>query len=242
MNDIQLDTVDSTNSYAKQHAASFAPDKITCITAEEQTAGRGRYQRKWISPRGVNIYATFYFHLPLPALHLGSLSQVMSYSFAALLLKEGLHPQIKWPNDVQLNGKKVSGVLSETIFHQKYVEIFLGIGINVNMEADALEHIDQPATSLKHETGRIWDRKELLKKLQKQFSSDLEKFKKEGFRPFHGAVEKLLALKGQTVRCFDGKKEWVGVCHSLADWGGLNLLTPDQKIHTLLSGDISRSR
>jgi BirA family biotin operon repressor/biotin-[acetyl-CoA-carboxylase] ligase len=187
----------------------------------------------------VNIYATFYFHLPLPALHLASLSQVMSYSFALLLLKEGLDPKIKWPNDVQLHGKKVSGVLTETIFHRDHVEVFLGIGINVNMDTAALAEIDQPATSLKNETGKSWDRKGLLKALQTQFSGDLQKFKKEGFKPFHDALEKRLALKGQTVRCFDGKKEWVGICHSLASDGRLNLLLPDQKMQTLLSGDIT---
>src|SRR5579872_1736709 len=104
METIHLDSIDSTNTYAKQRAKEFAPDQITCITAEEQTAGRGRFQRKWISPRGVNLYATFYFRLPVNSLHLTSLSQVMAFSFAAVLLKEELHPKIKWPNDIQLGG------------------------------------------------------------------------------------------------------------------------------------------
>src|SRR4051812_3291883 len=108
---IHLDQIDSTNTYAKQHAQDFAPDKITCITAEEQTAGRGRFQRKWISPRGVNLYTTFYFRLPLSTLHLTSLCQVAAFSVSSLLLQSDLHPKIKWPNDVLLSGKKISGVL-----------------------------------------------------------------------------------------------------------------------------------
>ena len=236
--EIHLDSIDSTNSYAKNHAGNFALDKITCITAEEQTAGRGRYQRKWVSPRGVNLYTTFYFRLPLNTLHLAALAQVMTLSLATLLLSEGLHPKIKWPNDVQLNGKKVSGILCETTFRPNDVQIFLGIGINVNMPSDALDAIDQPATSLKNETNRVWDKKDLLKKLQRQFVLDLERFKKEGFTPFHRTFEKLLALKGETIRCFDGKKEWMGICHSLSSEGQLNLLLPDQTIHTLRSGDI----
>lgn len=236
--DIHLDVIDSTNTYAKKNCATFAPDQITCITAEEQTAGRGRFQRNWVSPRGVNLYSTFYFQLPANTLHLISLAQVMTYSFAAVLLKEGLHPKIKWPNDVLLSGKKVSGVLCETSFHHQTVEFFLGIGINVNLEADAAARIDQPATSLKIETNRTWDKKALLKKLQKQFAEDLAKFKKEGFTPFHSQFENLLAYKGETVRCFDGKKEWIGICHSLTNDGQLNLYLPDKTIHAVLSGDL----
>ncbi len=170
IHEIHLDTIDSTNTYAKKHCQSFAPDKITCVTAEEQTAGRGRFQRNWVSPRGVNLYATFYFRLPVNALHLISLGQVMTYSFASVLLHEGLHPKIKWPNDILLNEKKVSGVLCETTFHQNYVDLFLGIGINVNMDAETVSKIDKPATSLKIETGRVWDKQALLKKLEKQFA------------------------------------------------------------------------
>lgn len=238
MHEIQLETVDSTNTYAKHHAATFPKDRITCISAEEQTAGRGRYQRKWVSPKGGNIYATFYFTLPVNTRDLVSLSQVMAYSFAALLIQEGLKPKIKWPNDIQLNGKKVSGILCETQFHRDVIELFIGIGINVNLDAASAMQIDQPATSLLIETGKKWDKMGLLHKLQKQFAGDLEKFKKEGFAPFYKEFDHLLALKGETVRCYDGKKEWVGVCHSLTKDGQLNLLLPDKTLHTVLSGDI----
>lgn len=238
IHELHLDTVDSTNTYAKQHSASFPKGQITCITAEEQTAGKGRFQRTWISPRGVNLYATFYFTLPLNTLHLVSLSQVMAYSVATLLKHEGLQPQIKWPNDVRLKEKKVSGILCETQFHKDIIDIFLGVGINVNLDAKSASQIDQPATSLYLETGKQWDKKALLKKLEAQFVKDLERFKKEGFTPFHKEFEKLLALKGETIRCFDGKKIWVGICHSLTDDGQLNLMLPDKTIHTLLSGDI----
>lgn len=238
LNEIHLDVIDSTNLYARQNCSKFPPDQITCITAEEQTAGRGRYQRKWISPRGVNIYTTFYFQLPIDTLHLASLSQVMALSFATLLIEEGLHPKIKWPNDIQLGGKKLSGILCETCFHKEYVDICLGIGINVNLDAESAAKIDQPATSLLIETHKIWDKHVLLKKLQKKFLEDLEKFKTSGFASFHQAFENLLAYKGQTVCCFDGKKEWVGICHSVTSDGQLNLYMPDQTIHTVSSGDL----
>ena len=242
IHNIHLDHIDSTQKYAqeyaKERASPFPKDRITCITAEEQSAARGRYQRKWVSPRGVNIYATFYFILPQDTLHLTALAHVMGFSCAEVLIAEGFHPKLKWPNDVLLHGKKVAGMLCETSFGKEGAEIFLGIGLNVNMNREDLLQIDQPATSLKEETGRSWDKGSILKKLQKQFSSNLEKFKKEGFFPFKEGFENLLAFKGETIRCFDGKKEWVGICHSLTQDGQLNLYMADRGIHTLLSGDI----
>ena len=237
--DIHLDSVDSTNSYARQHSSEFSSDKIICISAEEQTAGRGLHLHRWHSPSSQNIYLTFCFSLPIHTLHLISLGQVIALSAAMMLLKEGLHPKIKWPNDIQLDDKKIGGVLCETEFHQNYVTIFLGIGLNINMTPQQLTSIDQPATSLAAETGQPWDRDELLKKLQKQFLADLQKFKKEGFTPFHSQFENLLAYKGQTIRCFDGKKEWVGICHSVTNDGQLNLYLPNKEIHTILSGNIT---
>ena len=235
---IRLESIDSTQSYAKKHAAEFPPHQITCISAEEQTAGRGRFQRHWVSPKGLNLYTTFYFRLPSSMKDLISLAQVMACSLARLLLESGLEPKIKWPNDIQLNGKKLSGVLCETVFGKNEVEIFLGIGINVNMGADLLEKIDQPATSLKKETGKEWDRNELLKKLQTHWLSDLELFKKEGFAPFHDFLENHLAYKNEEIRFFDGKKEWVGICHSLTKDGQLNILLNDNTIHKVVSGEI----
>lgn len=238
---IALETIDSTQTYAKQKCASFAKDKITCITAEEQTAGRGRFQRSWVSPPHVNLYITFVFWMPLPAPHLPSLSQILAFSLAQILLKKGLFPKLKWPNDVQLQGKKLAGILCETSFEKEEVAVYLGIGINVNFELAQAMQIDQPATSLLIETGKRWDRKELLQELQQEFGANLTIWQAKGFAPFHAAYEQILAYKGQSIRCLDGANEWVGICHSLTDEGQLNLLLADQTIQILRSGDLTSS-
>ncbi|OGN66636.1 MAG: biotin--[acetyl-CoA-carboxylase] ligase [Chlamydiae bacterium RIFCSPLOWO2_02_FULL_45_22] len=233
---MHFESLDSTNVYAKTNSGLFSQNDITCVTADEQTKGRGRFDRTWFSPKGVNIYATFYFTLPKTTRELVAMSQVMAMSLSTLLKRKGLHPEIKWPNDVRLNHKKVAGILSETRFSTKIVEFFVGIGINVNL--DEVASIDQPATSLKIETGRIWDRKALLKELQVQFESDLALFKRDGFEPFHDDFEALLCFKGQRVRCFDGETTWEGICHSITRDGQLNLRLENGIIHTVLSGDI----
>lgn len=238
MNEIHLTQIDSTQNYAKAHAEKFPKEEITCFSADEQTAGRGRSNKKWVSPKGVNIYATFYFTLPTHARHVVSLAQLLAYSFTRLLVQKGLNPQIKWPNDVLLQGKKVSGILCETQFHREIVEIFLGIGINVNMDEETASQIDQTATSLFLETGEPWDRRALLKALQIQFQKDLQLFKTAGFRPFQTEFNERLAFKGEKIRCFDGAKEWAGICQSVNEEGQLNLLLPNQTLQTLRSGDI----
>jgi BirA family biotin operon repressor/biotin-[acetyl-CoA-carboxylase] ligase len=235
---IYLECVDSTNQYAKMYSEGFDPNQITCIIADEQTAGRGRFNRQWHSPKGQNIYVTFFFRLPIHTLHLTCLAQLMTLGIAMVLLREGVACAIKWPNDIQVKKKKMAGVLCETRFHSHDVEIFLGAGINVNMTEDHLSRINQPATSLHLETGHEWNRADLLKKCQKQFVADLQQFKKEGFTPFRRLFENLLAYKGQTVRCFDGDHEWIGICHSITADGQLNIYLPNKEIHTIRSGDL----
>jgi len=240
--EIHLDCVDSTQEYAKKNYLSFPDNKITCITANQQTMGKGSLQKKWVSPIG-NLYATFYFQLPLPVKYLTTLAQVMASSCTSVLLNQKLNPKMKWPNDIQLNQKKVAGILCETIFNKDSIYLFLGIGINVNMEADELSQIDQPSTSLKEETKLTWNIKKLLKQLQVQFEKDLELFIKEAYEPFRKKLNTILAFKGETVHCIEGQTEWIGLCDSLSKEGGLNLLLENNRgqstsptVYTLTQG------
>lgn len=233
-----FDSLPSTQDWAKENLSEFDPEKIACITAEEQTKGRGRFQRKWITPKGKNICCTLVFRLPSNTLHIISLGQIISLSLAKVLIAEKLSPQIKWPNDILLSKKKLAGVLCEIVFQQEEAIVFLGIGINVNPTLDELNQIDQPATSLKVETNKTWEINSLLEKLKKQFLTDLIKFRKEGFTPFHYELENLLAFKHQEIEVFDGQRKWKGILHSLTFDGQLNLCLPDKSMKTISSGDI----
>jgi len=238
MQEIHLDKTASTHAHAKAHAATFPTNQITCITAEEQTAGKGRYQRPWHSPRGVNIYASFVFSLSLKTSPIETLAQILAFTLAQILQQEKLTPTLKWPNDIRLNNRKVAGTLCETIFQKDHILVIASIGINVNMEEKELSHIDQPATSLKLIAHRTWDRPALLHSLQRQFQQNLTLFQQKGFTPFHNPMEEILAYKGKSIRCTEGNKTWEGICHSLTPDGRLNLLLPNQTLHPLTSGDI----
>ena len=99
----------------------------------------------------------------------------MAESLATCLIEEGLHPTFKWPNDLLLNEKKVAGILCEVLFEPTFIQAIIGVGLNLNMESADLSQIDQPATSLKEETGKSWDRDLFLQKLLNQFKKDLER-------------------------------------------------------------------
>ena len=235
---IHFDTLDSTNTWTKKNAATLDAHQLTCVTALEQTAGRGRFFRQWISPKGQNIYATLFFCLPRDCPYLINLGQILSLSCIAVLKKNGFAPQIKWPNDIILEGKKVSGVLCETIPFEDRIGIVLGIGINVNMSNELLEKIDQPATSLSQLSGQTWTLEQILEPVLNQFLTDLNILQTKGFEPFRNTYEQLLAFRGKMISCNDGVRNLKGICHSINFDGRLNLLLPDGQLTVLSAGEL----
>ena len=236
---IHFDTIDSTNTWTKKNAATLDPNQLTCITALEQTLGRGRFLRKWLSPKGQNIYATLFFCLPWKCSYLINLGQILSLSCISVLKKKGFYPRVKWPNDILLEGKKVAGILCETISFEDRIGIILGIGINVNMSQELLESIDQPATSLAQLSGQTWTLEQILEPVLKQFLEDLDVLQTQGFEPFRSTYENLLAYKGETITCNDGLKMIKGICHSIDPTGRLNLLLPGGDVAILSTGELT---
>ncbi|EKD28359.1 MAG: hypothetical protein ACD_79C00331G0001, partial [uncultured bacterium] len=227
--DIFLKTVDSTQEYAKKKASCFDPKKITCIFAEEQTKGKGRFNRKWLSHQKNNLNVTFYFQLPSKTLHLSSINHILALSLIEILREKKLDSKIKWPNDVMLSEKKLSGILCEVQIKGDIADIFLGIGINVNSPKEFIDEIDQKATSLKLETNKTWNIKELLENIKQKFLKNLNLFKEKGFTPFHEKYENLLLYVGEKITFYDGKNEYKGILHSIDCEGKLNLYTQDKE-------------
>lgn len=168
MNIISFEKLDSTNKYAKENFDNLI-DK-TVIIADCQTNGYGQFQRAWVDAGGENIYMTFVLKpqsLKQEHVHLTNyLAEVICNQFEELELS----PVIKPPNDVLINGKKIAGILAESITKgDKLKGIALGIGINLNSHAQNLQKIDQPATSVSHELGHEINKQEFIDKLIKSF-------------------------------------------------------------------------
>jgi BirA family biotin operon repressor/biotin-[acetyl-CoA-carboxylase] ligase len=234
---VQLNSVDSTNNWVKSHIQEISP--FTCVTAEEQTAGRGRFQRSWIAPKGQNITATLYFTVPAGSAYLSNVGQLMAYACAKILRGLGFPAEIKWPNDILIEHKKIAGVLTEAVTQDKFIGVIIGIGMNVNMPSKDLEAIDQPATSLLHLSKKTWDLQELVELIMNHFLSDLELLQKSGFAAFQAPFEKLLAYKGQEITCRDGTEIVTGICHSITKNGHLQLLLPSGDMKILHAGEFS---
>jgi BirA family biotin operon repressor/biotin-[acetyl-CoA-carboxylase] ligase len=187
-----LPTVDSTHTWAKAHAHEFDTDQLTLVTADVQTAGRGQFHRKWLSPAHQNIYASFCFTYPLHRQEITYAAQLLSITGTKLLTSLQIKPRIKWPNDILINRKKIAGVLVETTPFDNHLSVISSIGLNVNMTADQLSQIGQPATSVLLETGGHYSLSGLILQLQQLFLEDLSLFLKKGFDPFQPLLADLL--------------------------------------------------
>jgi BirA family biotin operon repressor/biotin-[acetyl-CoA-carboxylase] ligase len=158
-----FDSLPSTNDFAKKNLSLFPLQGYSVITAEEQTAGRGRFSRTWHSPKGCNLYVTFVtfkqkVHLEEEVQHLARIVQ-------QLLKEHGITATLKWPNDLLINNKKVAGILIETVPYQGQTALIIGLGLNLNMSQEQLASINQAATSLFIQSGHLWDKAALLQEL-----------------------------------------------------------------------------
>jgi len=201
---IHFKQIDSTNTWAKSHVDQWTPTGVTLVTASEQTAGRGRFKRPWISPADLNIHATFCFWFDVNRTDMGHIPQLLALTAAQTLETERFSPLIKWPNDLLLEGKKVGGILCETFIEEGRRGIVCGIGLNVNMPLHILNQIGRPATSLCVERGHLFEVSIILKTLQRFFLVALDQFVLAGFTSFFPLLQERFALKkGEIIQFHD---------------------------------------
>ena len=182
MSIIPLEKVDSTNIYAKNNLETLE-DK-TVIHALRQTSGRGRLSRSWVDLGEGNLFLTFVLKPSNKfSEKYSNLTQYLSVVLCDLLEEYGLNPQIKWPNDVLINGKKIAGILSETVMQgDNFKGLVLGIGVNLNSNQTDLDQIpDKIATSLNIELNKSVDMYEFRDKLLEKFYKNYEEFLEGGF-------------------------------------------------------------
>ena len=233
-----LDTVDSTNKFAKENLVELK-DK-TIVYSALQTAGRGRMQRKWISNLGDNIYASIVLK---PSKELkevySNLTQYLSLVLAEAIEDYNIYPKIKWPNDLRINCKKISGILAESVIEKNELKgIILGFGVNLNCKREDLEKIDQPATSLNLETGLVINREKFLKNVIDKFCLRYNNFIEEGFLLIREDYLRRAEFLNTpvTVKVFD--KEVSGIAVDITEQGALKIVDENKKEHVLLIGDI----
>ena len=165
---IYLTSTTSTQDIARREAEAGAAHG-TAVIAEEQTAGRGRLGRSWVSPTGKNIYVTLLLRPELARLRVLGMAAPLAV-VRAVESVTGLAPTLKWPNDVLLSGRKLAGVLIDSELSGSAVKYaLLGIGVNVNFDIPEGSEIATIATSLKREAGSEVSREDVFAALLNEF-------------------------------------------------------------------------
>ncbi|HET7108002.1 MAG TPA: biotin--[acetyl-CoA-carboxylase] ligase [Candidatus Acidoferrum sp.] len=231
---------DSTNRVAMELGYADEPEGAV-VLAEEQTAGRGRAGRSWHSERGAGLYVTLLLRPKLSPVQAPLLTMLAGLSaHTAVLAQTGLSAELKWPNDLLLNGKKLGGILTEMHAEPNAVRfVIVGIGINVGQEKFPGE-LAGTATSLRKETGRSHSRLEVLVKLLSQFETDYNRFLQEGAGYVVQRFELVSGFaSGKRVRVDTGRETFVGMTDGLSAEGLLIVRREDGTSTTVIAGDVA---
>jgi BirA family biotin operon repressor/biotin-[acetyl-CoA-carboxylase] ligase len=231
----------STNTAAMAAAAEGAPEGSVFL-AEEQTAGRGRGSHSWQSARSAGIYCSVVLRPALPPSEVLVLALAAGLAVSAAIkqVDSRVSPDLKWPNDVLIHGKKVCGILTEMNAEATRVRyIVVGTGINVN-QASFPGELENEATSLRQVTGSEWSRVELtaalLKSLDREYRLLVERTdaRQSILRRF---AEQSSWVRGKQVRIDENSSKVEGTTEGLDERGFLQVRTA-QGLLTVLSGTV----
>ena len=217
--------IDSTNRLAAELARTGAAQVRGCVVlAEQQTAGRGRRGRPWVSPFARNIYCSIVWEFDSGAAALEGLSLAIGVGVVQALRAVGVQGAgLKWPNDVLHERRKLAGILLEmTGDVSGRCQVVIGVGVNVNMAAAADgELIDQPWTDAVRAAGKPVSRNELAASLIRHLLQVLQVFESEGFVRFHRDWAALDCTQGEPVTVYIGEQALHGIAAGVDTSGAL---------------------
>lgn len=233
--------VTSTQKIAHQLAQEGA-EEGTLVVAELQTAGRGRMDRKWFSPKGTGVWMSLILRPPIPPQKTPQLTLLTAVAIAQAIQEvTGLVPDIKWPNDILMNGKKCVGILTELQADPDRVHsVIIGIGMNVNQTREQFpEDIRELATSLAIEKGEKIKRAELIQEVLEKMETLYRQYLQHGFLPIKLLWEGYAISIGKeiTARMLNGTIR--GIARGITEEGVLMLEDADGVVHYIHSADIS---
>lgn len=235
-----FNNIDSTNIKAKELAKNNAPDG-SIVISDEQSLGSGRFNRRWTSPQG-GIWFTIILKPNVPPSEAPKITQIAGASIYKTFENMGIQCDIKWPNDIHINNKKVCGILAEMKCDMDTVHyLVLGIGINVNIDKSSFnEEIKDTATSLKIEFNKEFSKKQILADVLYNFENLYNEFL-DGLN-LSSTVEicrEHSNIWGKKAKLITYNKEEIVTCISLSDNGDLIIEDESGNKRTVLSGEIS---
>jgi BirA family biotin operon repressor/biotin-[acetyl-CoA-carboxylase] ligase len=240
---LRFESLPSTNLEAARLAAEGAPEGL-CIVADEQTAGRGRLQRQWVSPKGAGLYFSIVLR-PQVEQSAWPLLTVMAAVAVNDALREscGLETDIKWPNDVMADDRKLCGILAETVETNLGRAVVVGIGINLTKQSYP-EEFGLVATSVEAASARSIDLETLLATLTRALERHYEALNRPvGAETIIGEwCARSSYCAGKFVRVVESNQTFTGTTRGLVADGALRVETDDGEIRIVRAGDVSSLR
>ncbi len=235
--------VESTNDVAFDLAKEGATEG-TVIIADTQTKGRGRLQRKWISPPGFNLYMSIIFRPSISSKDASILTLVSSVALFEAVNSYGIKCQIKWPNDLLINRRKVAGVLTEMELDGERVEfVLVGLGINLNMTRVVMNNlmgeVSEIATSVREELGHEVDRSEFAANLINLLEKWYEELNSKGKATIIDEWKKRWGDLNKRVRVRIDRNLIEGIACDLDQNGFLLIRRDNGKVERIIAGDVT---
>jgi BirA family biotin operon repressor/biotin-[acetyl-CoA-carboxylase] ligase len=233
-------SVGSTNDEAAAWArATPGAPAGAVVVADAQDKGRGRLGRRWHSPPGESLYLSVVLRPPLPPHRVPPMTLAAGVAVAETLLAFDVTPSLKWPNDVQLDGKKVAGILTEMsgdIDRVHHLVVGIGVNLNTRVFPDELAAI---ATSVALERGAPLSRAEFAATLCARLEHWFDQFVAEGAGPVVAAWKQHARFFGRRVQVTSGRDRLEGVAEDLEDDGALRLRLDDGRATRVVAGEVT---
>ena len=240
---LRFDSLPSTNLEAARRAIEGSPEGI-CVVAREQTAGRGRLERYWVSPKDAGLYFSIILRPQFDQSFWPLLTLMAAVAVHdALLAACALETDIKWPNDILANDRKLCGILAETVETSSGRAVVVGIGINLTNHSFPAE-LDDLATSIESTTGRTSDLEVVLEALVRALTR-LYQMLQEPSGP-ESILREWCArssyAQGKRIRVIQDKENFAGTTRGLEGDGALRVETREGKIKVIRAGDVYEVR
>ncbi|HIE64326.1 MAG: biotin--[acetyl-CoA-carboxylase] ligase [Nitrospira sp.] len=239
-----FERVESTNRVALDMAADGMPGGLL-ILSDSQRKGKGRLDRPWFSPAGANLYFSLLLRPYLSPRDFPLFSMAASLALCDSIHRAtGLHPEIKWPNDILIEEKKLAGILLESkTAGAETTPLIIGIGVNVNVGPDSFPtDLQKSATSLKAVLGHPIDRTDLLNIILEGLAEQVSLLQDGKKDLLIQRIQKECATLGKKVRVNTLRQEFEGFAEEIDDDGALLLRMGDGRRRRIRIGDITHLR
>lgn len=242
LNILRFETLGSTNTEAIDQAKRGA-DEGLCILSREQTDGRGRRDRGWVSEKDAGLYFSILLRPHVTARYLPLLTLMTAVAVSEALEKFGLETDIKWPNDLLVKDKKISGILAEMTETPTGRAVIVGIGINLKDSAFSPEIADT-ATSLEGQLNRPTPAEDVLQSVTRSFSDYYDVFSREDGSKIirQNWAKRSSYSEDKPVRVVTGSKVFDGTTRGIDENGALRVQTADGSMEVVHAGDVERLR